>query len=281
MGGLRLQSLRVQRTLQVMAQRGNRLPRRSAAARPLGRMKSAAMKPRLQQAPAAPVQRATLRKTRRTAARPAATDAAVLPPPPAAAAQPAAAPAASEGVVLHRPAPRRPGPRATNATGYTFSPSFDELQAMSADELSAVERFTLARPGVGEVTWVGAVDLRELPLASVDQYVEIGLDECDQPFVAVHPRGLDAADTDAGDNAENAGWNRVDRPPRVGTGKALGRCLDCAARVTLRSVFPTQRDRAALKAWRLDLESICTEQNWAMEGWSCESGDWQFQVERF
>jgi hypothetical protein len=178
--------------------------------------------------------------------------------------------------VLHRPAPRRP--RATNTTGYTFTPSFDELQAMAADELSAVERFTLARPGVGEVTWVGAVDLRELPLASIDQYVEIGLDECDQPFVAVHPRGLDAADSDADDNAENAGWNRADRPPRAG--KALGRCLNCAARVTLHSVFPTQRDRAALKAWRLDLESICAEQGWAMEGWS-ESGDWQFQVERF
>ena len=182
-----------------------------------------------------------------------------------------------------RPTPRRPVARkaVTNSTGYVFTPPLEELLALDQCALAAVKNFALTRPKVASVEWIGAVDLRELPLASIDKYVEIGHDESGQAFVAVHAFAEEGERDEGGgeeENVENSSANCALQAGRrgaaAGSHKPLGRCLDRAARVTLSGVFPPDGGAA--------LEEICASQRgWAMESWSDTSGEWKFTVEDF
>lgn len=131
--------------------------------------------------------------------------------------------------------------------GYFSSPDISVLQKMSARELSKVKQFTIFRPNVGKIEWIGETDIRGL---NFDQIVKI---EKKEVFV----------------------YEDV-TPAEQGTE------LNKPAVVTLCNIFPKEGSTEKKKAeFYRKLQDFCELNDADFISYDRNTGDWVFGVKHF
>jgi len=161
------------------------------------------------------------------------------------------------GVVVNPNAPK------LTKLGYATEPPVDVLETMADEELAAVHRFAVVRPGHGRVDWLGRVDLRGVDL---DRDVRI-CERAGPPSVEVYD--------DDDDGAAAAGARSA--PPPVGLK------LNRPATVTLEHVGPPDADPtpAAMAKFHRRLDRSVRKIGATQLDYDPATRIWRFQIQSF
>lgn len=157
-----------------------------------------------------------------------------------------------DGEVTHSATGSHLAPKLTTA-GYFTSPPIEELSKMSEAELAAVENFTVSRPGYGEVSWEGAVDVRGV---DIDRVVSI-----ESKDVAVYFREEDE-----------------------GTKPAVGHKLNRPAMITYEEVFPRSDPTAPkveMDKFAERLQKVTNKMGATFVDYERQTGTWKIRVQHF
>lgn len=143
-------------------------------------------------------------------------------------------------------------PKLTMA-GYETSPSIEELASMSEADLAAVENFAVRRPGIGEVAWEGAVDVRGVDL---DQVVSIEIKD-----VSVY-----------------------NKEEQQGTKPLVGTKLNRPAVITYEEVYPRddpQASKEEMDKFASRLEKRCEKMGAEFVDYARSTGTWKIRASHF
>jgi len=141
--------------------------------------------------------------------------------------------------------------------GYSLEPSMKQLAAMAMDDpqsLKQVANFTVRKQGVGSVTWLETVDVRNLDLDAIVALAQGSID--------VYP-------------------DETTKPP-VGNG------LNRPAVITMLNIFkldkatglPT-KDPELVEKYSKKLKAVCASQSARFISYDGEKGVWKFETEHF
>ncbi|KAH3759909.1 nucleoporin 98 [Pelomyxa schiedti] len=143
-------------------------------------------------------------------------------------------------------------PRAPSLSkpGYSTIPHLNSLKGMSDEELSRVENFSVLCEGVGQVTFLGPTDLRNVDIDSAVQFGHMSL--------TVYPN------------------NKYGSEPPVGQG------LNKPAEVTLYNCFPASgRDVKRLVHYSRKIAETTERLGATLVDYNAMTGTWVFQVKHF
>ena len=157
--------------------------------------------------------------------------------------------------------------------GYYTTPSLEELNGYSANELSNVEGFSITRSGVGTIRWNGPVDLAGVDLdrtVVLEQGYASVYDDCEEG-----ESGVDGeSDPYWGEEELKEKVTRFSKPPR-------GEKLNVPATVTMHGIFPKAGSSAQrVRAYPAKVESRTNAlQGATFLSYSLSTGDWVFATE--